>query len=324
MKKVRHYSNYEDYINFQSEKTSDPEKRKKWLGEEWDLKLEGFKSEFRKFGDTVKNIDRALCIGARTGQEVVALRDLGANEVVGIDIVPHSPHVLEGDMHNLQFEDETFDFVYANVLNYSIDHAKMISEIERVLKAGGIFFLQVQCENEVGKYSEIIIDNPVYDILTLTNTLFCSICQPVQRNFAGMNFEFVFKKSKELTSLYRKYGSYSEIDVPEEYLALWNDINLEIQNKKLDTANIISNKARKKILSGLRKRGYYLTRVAESFSKNRICEVGTAEGWQFYTFSKYVSDLGAEGSVTTCDPRDVRNKKYKDLYESDERFNYIS
>ena len=250
MKKVRHYSNYEDYISFQSEKTLNPEKRKKWLGEEWDLKLNGFKQEFRKFGDSIGEINRALCIGARTGQEVVALKELGVKEVVGIDIVPHPPHVVKGDMHNLDFEDETFDFVYTNVMDHSIDPAKMISEIERVLKVGGIFYLQVQVEIDQDKYTEFVIENPVYDILTLTNTVFCVICQPIERNFAGMNFEYVFKKSEELNNIHKKYGSYEDIEVPEDYLKLWDDINLKMQEDKLDKASILSNKARNQIVSG--------------------------------------------------------------------------
>ena len=66
-----------------------------------------------------------------------------------------------------------------------------------------------------------------------------------------------------------------------------------------------------------------MTRIAESFEANRIAEVGTAEGWQFYNFCKYVSDKNKDtGAVFTCDPRDVRDSKYKDLYKKDDRFLY--
>ena len=323
MKKAREYRDYKDYVKFQSEKTLNPEKRKKWLNEEWDLKLEGFKKEFSKFGNAIGKDTKALCIGARTGQEVVALKEMGVKEVVGIDIVPHLPHVIEGDMHNLSFEDNSFDFVYTNVFDHSIDPKKMISEMERVVKVGGYIFLQCQIGIDQDKYTESIIEHPIYDILTLTDTTFCIICQPIQRNFAGMNFEFVFTKSQELLNLYEKYGSVSSIEVPDEYQQLWNDINLPVQNRKLDQSNIISNKKRREILKNLSKRGYYLTRVAESFSASRIAEVGTAEGWQFYNFCKYVSELEEEnGAVFTCDPRDVRDRKYSDIFESDSRFLY--
>ena len=38
MPTTRNYENYEDYINFQKKKTTDPEKRNKWLNEEWQSK----------------------------------------------------------------------------------------------------------------------------------------------------------------------------------------------------------------------------------------------------------------------------------------------
>ncbi len=323
MKKARTYREYEEYIKFQSQKTLDPEKRRKWLGEEWDLKLDGFKKEFSKFGESLRKDMKSLCIGARTGQEVVALKEMGVDEVIGIDIVPHPPHVIEGDMHNLDFEDETFDFIYTNIFDHSINPSKMMSEMERVLKVGGHIFLQCQVGIDQDEYTESIIEDPIYDILTLTNTTFCAVCQPIERNFAGMNFEYVFVKSQELKDLYENYGSIGTIDVPEDYQALWDDINLPIQNKKLDNAQIVSNKRRREILKNLSKRGYYLTRIAKSFSATRIAEVGTAEGWQFYNFCKYVSESSKdEGVVFTCDPRNVRSEKYRDAYESDKRFVY--
>lgn len=323
MKKTRHYNDYDTYLDFQSRKTKDPVKREKWLGEEWPIKLEGFKKEFSKFGGMINENTKALCIGARTGQEVVALRELGVKDVTGIDIVPHLPNVIEGDMHNLAFEDNSFNFVYTNVIDHSIDPKKMIEEIERVLAPDGLLFLQIQVGIDQDEYTEFVIENPVYDILTLTNKTLCIVCQPINRNFAGMNFEIVLVKSKELSSLYDKYGSIETIDVPVEYEQLWNDINLPIQEKKLDSSNIISTKKRNKILSGLKKRGFYLTRIAEAFECKNIAEVGTAEGWQYFNFCKYIAEsFENEGSVSTCDPRDVLNKKYSEIY-NDERFSYF-
>ena len=324
MKKVRHYTNYEDYIKFQSVKTSDPAKREKWLGDEWQSKVTGFKSEFSKFGNIIGEETKALCIGARTGQEVAALKEMGVKEAIGVDIVPCEPNVIEGDMHCLGFEDDSFDFVYMNVLDHSINPETAMIEAERVLKVGGYLFLQCRMGEEQDQYTEITFESPIHDILTLTNTTFCVICQPIERNFAGMNFEYVFVKSQELSDLYRKYGNIQTIEVPEDYLKLWDDINLPIQNKKLDSSNIVSNKQRKKILSGLSRRGYYLTRIAESFNRDKIVEIGTAEGWQFYNFCKYVSEKSdSEGFVFSCDPRDVRNRDYAEIFEKDDRFNYV-
>ena len=48
MKKARNYKEYKDYINHQKDKTTDPIRRKKWLNEEWGIKLNGFKKLFDK------------------------------------------------------------------------------------------------------------------------------------------------------------------------------------------------------------------------------------------------------------------------------------
>jgi predicted O-methyltransferase YrrM len=44
-----------------------------------------------------------------------------------------------------------------------------------------------------------------------------------------------------------------------------------------------------------------------------IVEVGTAQGWQFYTFAQYVAEKS--GHVWSCDIRDVRAKDYAEMYE---------
>ena len=321
MIKNRHHSKYEDYINFQKIKTSDPEKRDKWLGEEWNTKLEDFKVQIGKISQALDSKKKVLCVGARTGQEVKAFKDLGVEDAIGIDLVENLPLVKVGDMNCLDFEDNTFDIVYTNSIEYSNNIKNAISEIERVTKIDGYIFIQCRVGNE-DKFSEYKIENPIYDILTLTNRSFCVISQQVAPNSLGLNFEIILRKDKNLSELYEKHGNIETISVPDEYMSIWNEINLPIQNKKLDNANIISRKSRKKILNQLSKRAYYLTRIAKTFSSKRFIEVGTAEGWQYFTFCKYVRDNFEDGAVYTCDPRDVRDKKYITEFK-DERFQYI-
>ena len=308
---------YTKYIEKQSEKTLDPTRRKKWLGEEWQLKIDGFKNEFSKFKDYLTSEKTCLCLGARTGQEVVALKELGVENSIGIDIVPHDPHVIKGDIHNLDFEDETFDFIYTNIIDHSINPKKMISEVERVLKTDGIFLLQIQLGLNQDEYTVFEIDNPIYDIVTLFDQSFClgirSINSDYSPNFAGMNAELIFRKDKKLSKLYKNYGNLETINVPEKYDELWKNINLPIQTKKLDTSKILKEEERKSILEGLRKRAYFLTRIAEVYDSKNILETGTAEGWQFFSFGEYAKEKS--GKVISCDPRDVRNKKYTEEYE---------
>ncbi len=138
---------YSQYIDLQKHKTCDPERRKKWLTEEWGLKLNGFKKIFNNNIEFVGQ--QCLCIGARTGQEVQALMDMG-KDAIGIDLVPHEPLVKEGDFHNLTDENETFDFVFTNVFDHALYPEKFSSEAFRVLKKGGygLFHLQVNVPND--------------------------------------------------------------------------------------------------------------------------------------------------------------------------------
>jgi len=322
----REYKDYEEYIKFQSKKTLDPEKRKKWLNEEWRLKIDGFKQEFNKLSGFLTSASKCLCLGARTGQEVIALNELGVDEVIGIDIVPHEPHVITGDIHNLQFEDDTFDFVYTNIIDHSINPKKMVQEIERVLKVNGMFYLQIQLGLNQDEYTEFVINNPLHDIVSLFDQSYCVAFQPVNQektiNFAGMNFELIFIKDQKLSDLYKKYGNISTINVPDKFKELWDKINLPIQENKLSQNNIFDEEKRSNILNTLSKRAYYLTRICEAFEIKNICEVGTAEGWQFYSFCEYAKDVG--GEVVSCDPRDVRSELFRENYKNSEFVNGTS
>ena len=317
MKLTRDYDNYEDYIKFQKQKTEDPTKRKKWLNEEWRSKIDGFKHEFSRLSNFLTHDKRCLCLGARTGQEVVALNELGLSDVVGIDIVPNEPHVILGDIHNLGFEDNSFDFIYTNIIDHSVDPQKMISEAERVMKVGGIMMIQVQVGIHQDEYTEFMIDNTFMDIVPLFNESYCVHIGPIRQDKAptifGMNYELVFQKDKKLVELNEKYGNIKTVEVPENYQKIWNDINHKIQTRKLDSAGITNATERLEILSGLQRRAYYLTRIADTHDVKNIAEVGTAEGWQFYSFCEYAESVG--GQVITCDPRDVRHADYIKKFE---------
>ena len=108
IKTFSRHSTYNDYIKKQIEKTADPKKIQKWKGIEWEIKVNGFRNLFKRNQEFVNNKKKALCLGSRTGQEVFVLRELGL-EAIGIDLVEFLPFTIKGDIHNLIFEDKTFD-----------------------------------------------------------------------------------------------------------------------------------------------------------------------------------------------------------------------
>ena len=183
---------YQQYIDLQKEKTCDPVRRQKWLTSEWQLKLNGFKRIFTKNEDYIGN--KCLAIGARTGQEVKALQELG-KDAIGIDIVPCEPLVIEGDFHNLNFQDDSFDFVFSNVVDHALYPNKFFSEAIRVTKNKGhlIFHLQVNKPND--KYG-------VFDISSIENDLskffinadLIAVHDIYHPEFSTFNKEIVLKK----------------------------------------------------------------------------------------------------------------------------------
>jgi len=187
------HKKYEDYINKQLEKTLDPNRIKKWKGEEWQTKVDGFRHLFKRNEKFLQNKKNSICLGARTGQEVFVLRELGL-DCIGIDLVEFPPYTIKGDIHNLEFHDEKFDLIFTNILDHSLYLEKFISEMERICIKNGIIILNTQ-ENIPGDdYSENVINNPEPIIKMFKNsTLIKNI--KIKNIFDHMNRELVFKKN---------------------------------------------------------------------------------------------------------------------------------
>ena len=75
--------------------------------------------------------------------------------------------VLEGNVANLPFEDNTFDIVTAfETVYFWPDIEKCFGEVKRVLKPGGIFLIGMESngsDNLIMKVSERLIDMTVYN-----------------------------------------------------------------------------------------------------------------------------------------------------------------
>jgi ubiquinone/menaquinone biosynthesis C-methylase UbiE len=91
---------------------------------------------------------RVLMLGCGTGEESAMLSEVGAAELTGIDISAESiklarktypQHTFQvGDMHQLDFPDGHFDFVYSSLtIHYSAEPEKVYAEIHRVLTPDG-------------------------------------------------------------------------------------------------------------------------------------------------------------------------------------------
>ncbi|KAJ7298935.1 hypothetical protein O6H91_04G015300 [Diphasiastrum complanatum] len=150
------FKSYEEYVQLQLKKTTNAKLRKIWMTTEWQKKVELFSAQFEGFmsqGGLIKPGMKALCVGARVGQEVLALRQLGLKDSIGIDLVPSPPLVVKGDIHKHPFKNNTFDFEFSNVFDHALFPSLFMSEIERTLKPGGVAVIHVSVKRRADKYS---------------------------------------------------------------------------------------------------------------------------------------------------------------------------
>lgn len=85
-----------------------------------------------------------LCIGARNRDEIDCFRRKGIKRVVGIDLYSDFPDIIVMDMHDLKFNDNSFDVVYSrHSYEHAYDKVKAAREFVRVTRPGGIVSIEV-------------------------------------------------------------------------------------------------------------------------------------------------------------------------------------
>lgn len=102
------------------------------------------------------NGKKILMLGCGTGEETVILQSFEASleNITGIDLSSKSIEIAKktypdvkfviGDMNNLPFENDSFDFVYSSLaIHYSSTPDKVYEEVYRVLKPNGLFLFSV-------------------------------------------------------------------------------------------------------------------------------------------------------------------------------------
>jgi len=168
----RKYKNYQNYLSHQAEKLNIGlrENVKKFRQSSFDEEVCSFTKRLSVAKKYILN-DKILCLGARLGAEVEALRKMGFKNAIGIDINPgpNNPYVIKGDFHKMEFDDESFDVIYSNAIDHSYKISLFSKEIDRVLTFNGNLILEV-CHlkrkkerkkvfiTAPGKYESVIYD----------------------------------------------------------------------------------------------------------------------------------------------------------------------
>ena len=89
---------------------------------------------------------KVLVIGPKLESEILSIRSYGIlkKNIDAIDLISYSPWIKSGDMHDLPYEDSTFDVIISGwVIAYSDNKQKAVDEMIRVAKDGAIIGIGV-------------------------------------------------------------------------------------------------------------------------------------------------------------------------------------
>lgn len=94
-----------------------------------------------------KDTARVLVIGPRNEHDLLILAGNGFRfgNLRGLDLMSYSPRIDVGDMHAMEYADDTWDAIICGwTLSYSRYPKKMAKELIRVTKSGGIVAIGVE------------------------------------------------------------------------------------------------------------------------------------------------------------------------------------
>ena len=127
---------------------------------------------------------KVLSVGPRNEGELFFIKSMGFkwNNITGLDLISYTPKIQLGDIHETNYNENTFDVVFCGwVLAYSNNFEKILKEILRIVKDGAII--------SIGFTYYPNQSNPLYSIDQIINYF--------KENISNIYFKFDAYKKKE-------------------------------------------------------------------------------------------------------------------------------
>lgn len=159
MIRTRFHGTYAEYLAKQAYKTANADFRSEIEAKRSERVL-WFRDRFAALRE--RRGGKALCLGARYGEEVEALRGLGWR-ATGVDLVAYPPWVEQGDMNNPPAE--KYDLVYTNAFDHCWNPGQFIANSLYALNRGGSLVLHI-ASGPPGEYETVEWDS-VEDVANL-------------------------------------------------------------------------------------------------------------------------------------------------------------
>ena len=134
---------------------------------------------------------KLLIIGPRNVHELYLAWLYGFNweNIKAIDLYSGHPKIIPMNMHELKFDDESFDcIVMAHTLSYAEDTERVIKEVGRVLNPGGIFSFGCTFDPEDDRWIGSLMDGQkIYNFLKQANMKILLHFPEEKKNALGHN-----------------------------------------------------------------------------------------------------------------------------------------
>ncbi|KAL2337654.1 hypothetical protein Fmac_012100 [Flemingia macrophylla] len=114
---------------------------------------------------------KSLCVETPTGRDVLALREVGVADAVGISKKASPPLVKSGETRRIPFANGTFDFVFAGdgALEKAPRPAEFAAEVSRTLKPEGFAAFHVKAKDTYSYNSFVDLFNFCCDLVKITD-----------------------------------------------------------------------------------------------------------------------------------------------------------
>ncbi|XP_076900268.1 uncharacterized protein LOC143554386 [Bidens hawaiensis] len=117
-----------------------------WSTATWRKSVNSFTTIFHHLQtlDIISNHTHAVIVSAGGGQAVMAMKDIGVSEVVGVEVVGSPPLVDRADPHKLPYFEEVFGLGFSAGLDQAVFPGRYVREMERVVRVGGVVVVCVE------------------------------------------------------------------------------------------------------------------------------------------------------------------------------------
>ncbi|CAI9105107.1 OLC1v1003962C1 [Oldenlandia corymbosa var. corymbosa] len=201
---------------------------------------------------------KTLCIGDSSATAVAVLRDLGFTHAVSVGSHPTFSLLKRKYVCELDFEDDSFDFVYSRALDTVPVPALLVLEIERILRPGGIGAMLVGAR-DFHTGSLIRSATPVSLFLKSSDIVYvCGV---------GPNALVIFKKRFENAGYFERFQLPNDCPAIKKNKPFMKFIEPLVDKKSLHTTREVS----------------YLPKYLDISSRNRMIyvNVGAEESTKF-------------------------------------------